>query len=398
MKAVLLALLLLVMPQGLHAAAIADIAISADRITLRFTAPVEKATSFTLADPMRIVVDVDDARAGSSAPSGGMVSATRQAQNRPDRARIVFDLARPAIAVGGAMARDGRSLSLPLKDVTQAAFLKNVKAQRLAYRAPPPSSGAATVRMPIDPPKPGRGLPPVIGAKGSDRPLVVIDPGHGGHDPGSLSADARRREKDVALTIARAVRDELVASGRVRVAMTRNDDRFLILGERREIARRLGADLFLSIHADSAENHDARGATVYTLSEVASDRVAAELARRENRADILNGVNLGGENADVSSILLDLAQRETMNISASFATLLQREMAVEGIPFKNEYHRFAGLVVLKAPDVPSVLLETGYISNAEDEELLFSRAYQKKIATGVRRAIETHFARRLAAR
>ena len=168
-----------------------------------------------------------------------------------------------------------------------------------------------------------------------------------------------------------------------------------MLGERREIARRLKADLFISVHADSAANRDARGATIYTLSEVASDRVAAQLAAKENKADILNGVDLGGENNDVSSILIDLAQRETMNVSSSFAALLQREMSPT-IPFRTSYHRFAGLIVLKAPDVPSVLLETGYISNPDDLKLLLSPEYRRNIAVGVRRAVETHFARRIA--
>ena len=242
----------------------------------------------------------------------------------------------------------------------------------------------------------GDGTPRISDARGRNRPLVVIDAGHGGHDPGAPGVDGRHREKEVTLQIARAIRDELRSSGRVRVALTRDDDRFLVLGERREIARRLKADLFISVHADSAPNPAAHGATIYTLSEVASDRVAAQLAARENRADILNGVNLGGETSEVSSILFDLAQRETMNVSADFATLLQREMSPT-VPFRTEYHRFAGLVVLKAPDVPSVLLETGYMSNVEDEQKLFSPEYQHDIAVGVRRAVETHFARRLTA-
>lgn len=258
---------------------------------------------------------------------------------------------------------------------------------------------APAVSVPLDPPSVQRGAavaPRVAGARGRGRPLVVIDPGHGGHDPGSLSSDGRYREKDAALAIAGAIRDELVRSGRVRVAMTRDDDRFLVLGDRREIARRLKADLFISVHADSAPNGSARGATVYTLSEVASDRVAAQLAAKENKADVLNGVDLGGENSAVSSILIDLAQRETMNVSSSFASVLQREMSPL-VPFKTDFHRFAGLIVLKAPDVPSVLLETGYISNDGDLVKLFSRDYQQNIAIGVRRAVETHFARRLAA-
>ncbi len=228
------------------------------------------------------------------------------------------------------------------------------------------------------------------------RPLVVLDPGHGGFDPGSIAPDGHR-EKDVALMMARAIRDELVASGRVRVALTRDDDRFLVLGDRREIARRLKADLFISIHADSAPNALARGATVYTLSEVASDKVAAQLAATENKSDIINGVNLGATDNDVSSILIDLAQRETMTVSSSFAALLQREMSPL-IGSRSTFHQFAGFIVLKAPDVPSVLLETGYMSNDDDLSLLFSRDYQHRIAVGVRRAVEAHFARRLTER
>lgn len=257
-----------------------------------------------------------------------------------------------------------------------------------AFAATPPNRATADI-----PPRPSRfRLPPVLGPAKASLPLVVIDAGHGGHDPGSSSADEETHEKDVALTIARAIRDELVASGKVRVALTRSDDRFLVLAERREIARRLRADLFLSIHCDSAPTPAARGASIYTLSEVSSDRVAAALAARENKADVINGVDLSREANDVSSILIDLAQRETMNVSSGFASLVQRELAPL-ITLKPDFHKYAGLMVLKAPDVPSVLLETGYISNDDDLALLTSKGYREKIATGLRRAIEAHFAR-----
>lgn len=394
--AVLLIILGLTGAPTLSAATISDVQISADRITLRFDGAVEKASAFTLDGPRRIAIDVTGAEAGQASASGGVVAATRQAQNTPSTARVVLDLAEPAIVTRGDFATDGRSLTLSVTPVDAAVFRKSVRAPRIVFK---PRSGAASVRIPLDPSRNGSALatPPVSGARGTNRPLVVIDAGHGGHDPGSLSLDGKRKEKDAALAIARAIRDELVSSGRVRVAMTRDRDSFLVLRERREIARRLNASLFISVHADSAANHDARGATIYTLSEVASDRYAAQLAARENRADILNGVNLGGENGEVSSILFDLAQRETMNVSAGFAALLQREMS-PNIHFKDEFHRFAGLAVLKAPDMPSVLLETGYISNEEDEKLLFSREYQRDIAIGVRRAVEAHFARQLAVR
>jgi N-acetylmuramoyl-L-alanine amidase len=183
----------------------------------------------------------------------------------------------------------------------------------------------------------------------------------------------------------------------VRVALTRDDDRYLVHRERFGVARRLKADLFISIHCDSVGSGNASGASVYTLSEVASDKEAARLAARENKSDIIGGVDLGGDAAEVSSILIDLTQRETMNASAGFARLLGRE-AKPLMPLKANFHRMASLLVLKAPDMPSVLFETGYISNAEDAAFLDSEAGREKIAESVRRAVEVHFARRMAGR
>ncbi len=256
---------------------------------------------------------------------------------------------------------------------------------------PPPNRAVADI-----PPRPSRvGLPAIRGTKRADAPLVVIDAGHGGHDPGSSSGDGGTHEKDVALAIAKEIQAELIEGGKVRVALTRTDDRFLVLAERREIARRLGADLFISVHCDSAPNDQARGASIYTLSDVSSDRTAAALAARENKADVINGVDLNRETSDVSSILIDLARRETMNVSSVFAVELDKELAPV-IGLKPNFHKFAGLMVLKAPDVPSILLETGYISNDDDLALLQSTGYREKIAAGIRRAVEVHFARRLA--
>ncbi|UZW55263.1 N-acetylmuramoyl-L-alanine amidase [Sphingobium sp. JS3065] len=264
-----------------------------------------------------------------------------------------------------------------------------------AHMAPRPAKRLHSITVPIPPVARGLSLPLVEGPRDASRPLVVIDAGHGGHDPGAVNRENGEREKDVTLAIARAVRDRLVKSGRVRVALTRDADRFLVLQERYSVARKLNADLFISIHADSADNDMARGATVYTLSETASDREAARLAARENKADVLNGVNLGGQSSDVSSILIDLTQRESMNISVGFARLLQRE-AAPYVPFRGAAHRFASLMVLKAPDTPSVLFETGYISNSADAAFLASKEGQANIARGVARAIEVHFARKRA--
>lgn len=238
----------------------------------------------------------------------------------------------------------------------------------------------------------------VIEARGRGRPLVVIDAGHGGKDPGAFSSTAGVYEKDVNLAVARAIRDALVRSGRVRVAMTREDDTFVPLPGRVAVARRLRANLFVAVHADSAPNPQAHGATVYTLSEVASDVEAARLAARENRRSGADDVDLGTSDPGVRAILADLTQRETMAVSADFAGLLQREVSARGVPFRAKYHRFANFVVLKAADTAAVLLESGYLTNPGDSGFLTSPEGRARIADGMARAIETHFARRRAAR
>ena len=258
--------------------------------------------------------------------------------------------------------------------------------------------GPAGVTIPLNRPgeEGGGRFPRVTPARGANPPLVVIDAGHGGRDPGASSAVSRAPEKDITLALARAIRDDLARSGRVRVALTRDDDSYLVLQDRYEIARRLRADLFISIHADAAPlNDQAHGATVYTLSEVASDREAAQLAQRENEADLIAGTRLSPD-PNVNLILIDLAQRESMNVSADFARLLHRE-AAPLFPFRPDWHRFAAFVILKAPDIPSVLFESGYLTNAVDAAFIQSPEGQRRIADGMRRAVESHFARRLLA-
>ena len=260
------------------------------------------------------------------------------------------------------------------------------------------TAGGQGISISLDPPSAdGRGqLPAVTRARGDSPPLVVIDPGHGGRDPGANSDFSASPEKDITLSLARAMRDALAATGRVRVALTRDDDTYLVLEERYGIARRLGADLFISVHADTAPANDAaRGATIYTLSEVASDREAAELAQRENESDRIAGARLSPD-PNVNLILIDLAQRESMDVSADFARLLYRE-AGPIFPFRPDWHRFAAFIVLKAPDIPSILFESGYLTNQTDAAYLQSAGGRAQIADGMRRAIEAHFARRFLA-
>lgn len=380
---------------------IGAIEIGEDQVTVRFDDLVAGASTLLLAGPDRIALDISGADAGHSPQGTGLVRAVRQGQQGPDTARVVLDLAAPALVSNAHFAADGRSLSFKLAPVSAEEFRRASRAPRLElqpparFRAKPPEK-RYSVTVPIGKPKPAVALPRIEGPNNPRLPLVVIDAGHGGHDPGAISPHNGTREKDITLGIARAIRDDLIASGRVRVALTRSDDRYLVLEERYGIARRLKADLFISIHADAAENQQASGASIYTLSEVASDREAARLAARENKANIINGVDLGAHSSEVSSILLDLTQRETMNVASDFARLLQRE-AGDDVKFRpTTAHRFASFVVLKAPDTPSVLFETGFISNEGDSEFLASAAGQKKIARGVRDAVQIHFARQIA--
>lgn len=280
------------------------------------------------------------------------------------------------------------------KGVLIAVFAAPVAAAALMWAAF--SSGLAKIEprsvLRIDmPPSGGRlGLPPVEGPADVSRPLVVIDAGHGGHDPGA-SGGGGEREKELTLLLARSLRDALLADGKVRVALTRDSDRFLVLEERADIAHRLGADLFVSVHADAAQNEAAQGATVYTLSDKASDTVAAALATRENKADTVNGVNLEGQGAVVSSILVDLARREMRGRSLRFGELVVRE-GRETVHFHETPQREAAFVVLKSLDLPSALIEAGYISNVEDARRMRDPAWRKGFAGSVARAIEIFLA------
>lgn len=234
------------------------------------------------------------------------------------------------------------------------------------------------------------GLPPVEGPPDASRPLVVIDAGHGGHDPGAGAEELK--EKQVTLALARALRDQLLEDGGIRVALTRSDDRFLTLEERSDIARRLKADLFLSVHADSEEGNDATGASIYTLSERGTSDIARRYAARENGANMVNGVTLSGKSDTVGAILLDLSQRDMEARSQEFAALVLREGKAR-LHFRQDALQSAAFVVLKSPDVPSVLFETGYISNEDDAARLSSAAGRKAFAEVTSRAIKLYFAR-----
>jgi N-acetylmuramoyl-L-alanine amidase len=247
------------------------------------------------------------------------------------------------------------------------------------------------IRFELPPVDRQTGLPKILGPADLSRPLVVIDAGHGGKDPGAGAG--LLKEKSLTLALALALRDELLAKGGVRVALTRDDDSYVLLPERSAIARRLDADLFISIHADSTDGDgSASGATIYTLSAKGSNEAAERIAARENAADIINGVKLHEQSDLVGAILVDLSQRETLSRSEQFARLILREG--EGrMAFRERSEQSAAFAVLKAPDMPSVLFESGYINNPADAARLSSAAGRKSFAEINARAIRVFFAR-----
>lgn len=310
--------------------------------------------------------------------AGGLVAALGLPLLAPDGSlNIAIDLIEPAVVERafhlGPQAGRGHRLVIDLRPADPNAFA-------LAFAAP--------VHLPLDTAVDIAPPPPL--AAGERRRLIVLDPGHGGQDPGAISASGRY-EKEITLNVARAVAQKLRATGRYRVLLTRENDKFIRLTERVTLARNREADLFLSVHADSLGGDRAtRGASVYTRAEAASDTEAEALALRENRADqIADGMSVG-EVDDVVSILLDLASRDTARLSSRFAGLLTASMG-ETTPLRRNALRAANFRVLSAPDVPSALLELGYLSNPADEALLFSEAGRDRLAAAVVAAIDRFF-------
>ncbi len=379
---------------------------------------------FFLNEPMRAVVDLPAVQwkiAGGEVAPSGLVAGMRYGAFDAQTGRLVLDLAQPAklrearydLPSG---TRPGQRLILDFERTTSESFAQGVqpwsvsgvlKAMQAsapaaaAPSAPPVQQAFVAAPRPVPPSVQPVAPPPSVAAprappstrQQAHRPTIVVDPGHGGVDPGAIGTSGTH-EKDITLAMAREVRRLLEQSGRYRVSLTRDEDVFIRLRDRISIARQHSADLFISIHADSMGNGNSatRGASIYTLSENASDAEAAGLAARENRADIIAGVDLTRENRDVTSILIDLAQRETMNHSIVFARQLVSEMGREVQLLPQNPHRFAGFAVLRAPDVPSVLIELGYLSNRDDEQLLNRPVHRTKVAGGIVRAIDGYFA------
>jgi N-acetylmuramoyl-L-alanine amidase len=298
--------------------------------------------------------------------------------------RLVIDLARPAridkAFVLDAVNDQPARLVLDLAASDRETFMRFIA---LENRVPD--------RAARKPERNGDGKP-----SADPRPLVVIDPGHGGIDNGTRAASGEM-EKTIVLEFSLMVRDRIEKTGKYRVAMTRTDDSFVALADRVELARSRQASLFISIHADALARRegDAQGATVYTLSERASDAAAARFAEAENRADVIAGLDLSAEPDDVAGILIDLAKRETKTFSLQFARTMVGELKNTARMHQNPL-RSARFVVLRAPDVPSVLLELGYVSNKEDLKSLVSAEWRGRSADAIVQAVHTFFTTRLA--
>lgn len=420
------------------------------RLTVEISRRVEYQVFF-LSEPMRAVVDLPAVvwrQGAGNPPPRGLVAGLRYGAFDAKTGRLVLDLAGPARVREArfelpARQGAGHRLTIEFERTTPEAFAQDVQpwsasgvlramqanmpppvpdaapaptasppqtlqappaqAQRLPPNIQAPSPPQVAAPAPVAPstqvasaaPAPRAAVPAAPSAQAprrTERPVIVLDPGHGGVDPGAIGIGGTH-EKDITLAMAREIRRQLEATGKYRVVLTRDQDVFIRLRDRIAIARQQSADLFISIHADSMGNRETRGASIYTLSENASDSEAAALAARENRADIIAGVDLSRESRDVTSILIDLAQRETSNHSISLARALVQEMGREVQLLPVNPHRFAGFAVLRAPDVPSALIELGYLSNAQDEGQLNKPQYRQRVASGIVRSIDAYFAR-----
>jgi N-acetylmuramoyl-L-alanine amidase len=331
--------------------------------------------------------------AGTGTAGRVLIKTFRYGLVMPGGSRIVFDLTGPAKIANSHVldAANGQPprLVLELEQVDRTSFVQSLAAASRPELRPAIADAADTAAV-ADSAATAKPIAPA-----DPRPVVVIDPGHGGIDNGTQAGG--ESEKSLVLGFGLALRDRLEKSGKYRVVMTRTDDTFIPLADRVRIARNQSAALFVSIHADALPRRegDARGATIYTLSDRASDAEAERLAEAENKADAIGGVNLTEEPTDVADILIDLAQRETRTFSNRFARLLMGEMK-NTVRMHKRPLKSAGFRVLKAPDVPSVLIELGYVSNKGDREHLVSENWRSRTVGSMAQAIDTFLAKRLA--
>lgn len=393
---------------------------------VRIVLELSEATEFRvflLPDPWRIVIDMPDfdwqVKAVPTPVTSGIRS-IRQGALQAGVSRIVIDMNKPVVIKSVfTLPRNHTAperLVIDFAGASESAFRAqkgkifgrlNVEGRGREPAAPVAAAEPAPQQMaknniPVPPPVPSRGtesnnafddsgmtLPPRKPVR-AGKPLIVIDAGHGGIDPGAIG-NGGVAEKNVTLTMAKELKRQLEASGRYRVMLTRDKDTYLRLHQRVAFAREKEGDLFISLHADSIGKGNVRGASIYTLSENASDEQTEMLAQRENRADLIAGVDLSAEDEVVVNILVDLTMRDTMNQSSFLANTVVGSMNGNGIRTLENPHRSAGFAVLKAPDVPSILIEMGFMSNGADAQMLSSAAFQQKFAKSIVRSLDQYF-------
>ena len=351
------------------------------RVVLDLSGPTS-FRAFLLGQPHRVVIDLQPmaSRVGAvETATSGLIRGFRFGNLSKTVSRVVLEVSGPVQIKRSFLlppdAKYGHRLVLDLRRTVQG-----VTPAPQAEALGPPATGPRSKSKPLPLPNPHRR---------QVARTIVIDAGHGGVDPGAIGANGVY-EKNITLTFAQELKSTLEVEKSYRVRLTRSDDIYIRLRDRISIAREAGADLFISLHADSLGRSAIRGASVYTLSENASDDEAAALAAKENRSDIIAGVDLTRQNDEVTSILIDLTQRETMNSSARYANLILSEFR-KSVRVLRKSHRFAGFAVLKAPDVPSVLVELGYLSNPEDVSFLSSRKGRRELVNAIVLATRTYF-------
>ncbi len=347
-----------------------------------------KYHAFLLTEPKRLVVDTQDIdvdpKVEKNLEANGFVSRVRLGNTGVNGIRLVMDLQKPAIIKKVFLLPPQSNFSwrfvIDMEVASDREFASKVGSEHAFSGDNAPVQSAVKAKNPTS---------KANANTSKSQKIIVLDPGHGGVDPGAIGVSGVY-EKNITLAMGRELKEIIEKQYGYKVYLTRNRDVFIPLRDRVKIARQHNADLFLSIHADSARNRKAKGLSVYTLSETASDKEAAALAEKENKADIVAGLNFAEHSKEVSDILLNLAQRETMNRSAEFASFMVQEMRKSTHTLDNT-HRFAGFAVLKAPDVPSVLMELGYLSNAEEEKQLQQKSHRHKLAISAAKAIDRYF-------
>lgn len=335
---------------------------------VRFVAELDQETDVSLMrlnNPPRLVIDFKDSNFDAQVlqkkwPTVGFVNACRTGNPFPQMARVVLDFPENC-------QWSEKHFSLPPQSAKNWRFVVDLSRTTNTASSTTKNTQAPTPKK---------------------KKIVVLDPGHGGQDPGAISRTGRY-EKDLVLMMAKETKTLLEKAG-YKVVLTRSTDVFIPLRGRIKKAHEANGDLFISIHADSAKNSSAKGLSIYTISEKASDKEAAALAERENKSDILYGMNLAEYQQEVSDILIDLAKTDTMNKSSQYADNVVSEMKRK-IQLVPNAHRFAGFVVLKSPNIPSVLLEMGYLSNREEEKLMWQKSYRNKLSQALVNAVNQFF-------